>query len=188
MDGRKIALGHGRTHVIKFSAPYPMVKQKHDAGNTVLFSYLNIRTNVWQGFYSKNKIPSNAWNILRVTAVQHHSSLHKGAVQNSPWSTRSVTRSGASTSTCQRHWLKFSTVSQGRFFLKNHPAKFFLRGPSGKPLLRGTQRVFLFDCPLACRACCCAHPCCCYCFCAAYWCCWWIWRRCCGAPLDFWGA
>jgi len=34
----------------------------------------------------------------------------------------------------------FSTVPQGRFLLKNHPAKFFLRGPWGKPLLRGTQR------------------------------------------------
>ena len=30
--------------------------------------------------------------------------------------------------------------SPREYFLKNHPAKFFLRGPWGKPLLRGTQR------------------------------------------------
>ena len=44
-----------------------------------------------------------------------------------------------STSTCQRCWLNFSTVPQGRFFVENHPAKFSLRGPWGNPLLRCTQ-------------------------------------------------
>ena len=38
------------------------------------------------------------------------------------------------------------------------------------------------------HACCCAHPCCCFCFCVAFCCCCWICRRCCGAPLDIWGA
>ena len=33
----------------------------------------------------------------------------------------------------------FSTVPQWNIFCKNHPAKFFLRAPWGKPLLRGTQ-------------------------------------------------
>jgi len=34
-----------RTHVMKFSAPCPVVKQKHDAGNTVFNTYLKIRKN-----------------------------------------------------------------------------------------------------------------------------------------------
>jgi len=32
-----------------------------------------------------------------------------------------------SPSTCLRRWRNFSTVPQGRFFFKNHPAKYFLR-------------------------------------------------------------
>jgi len=30
---------HPRTHVIKFSAPFPVVKQKHVSGNTLVSSY-----------------------------------------------------------------------------------------------------------------------------------------------------
>jgi len=32
-------------HVMNFSAPCPVVKQKHDAGNTVFNTYLKIRSN-----------------------------------------------------------------------------------------------------------------------------------------------
>jgi len=45
-----------------------------------------------------------------------------------------------------RRWLNFSTVPQGRFFFQNHPAKFFLRGTWGKPLLRGIQRECWVGC------------------------------------------
>jgi len=34
---------HSRTHVIKYSAPFPVVKQKHVSGNTVVNSYFKIR-------------------------------------------------------------------------------------------------------------------------------------------------
>ena len=40
-----------------------------------------------------------------------------------------------STSSCRRHWLNFISVPHGRLFFKNHPAKFSLRDPWGKPLL-----------------------------------------------------
>jgi len=54
MDGRKIALWHALwTHVMNFSAPCPVVKQKHDAGNTVFNSYLKIRSNDDRDFIPK---------------------------------------------------------------------------------------------------------------------------------------
>ena len=34
---------HPRTHVIKFSAPFPVVTQKHVSGNTLVNSYPKIR-------------------------------------------------------------------------------------------------------------------------------------------------
>jgi len=45
MDRVKIALRHGLSqtpHVIKFSAPFPVVKQKHVSGNTLVSSYPKI--------------------------------------------------------------------------------------------------------------------------------------------------
>jgi len=42
-----------RTHVMKVSAPCPVVKQKQDAGNTVFSSYLEIRTNDDRDFTPK---------------------------------------------------------------------------------------------------------------------------------------
>jgi len=44
-------------------------------------------------------------------------------------------------SRCRRRWLNLSTIHQKGFLFKNHLAKFFIRGPWGKPLLRGTQRA-----------------------------------------------
>ena len=41
-----------RTHVMKFSAPRPVVTQKHDAGNTVFNSYQNSEQ-YWQDFTPK---------------------------------------------------------------------------------------------------------------------------------------
>ena len=38
---------------MKFSAPCPVVKQKHDAGNTVFNSYLKIRSNDDRDFIPK---------------------------------------------------------------------------------------------------------------------------------------
>jgi len=34
-----------RTHVMNFAAPCPVVKQKHDAGNTGFNTYLKVRSN-----------------------------------------------------------------------------------------------------------------------------------------------
>jgi len=42
-----------RTHVIKISAPFPTVKQKHVAGNTVVSSYIKIQNNNDKDFNPK---------------------------------------------------------------------------------------------------------------------------------------
>jgi len=45
-----------RTRVMQFTAPCPVVKQKHDSGSTVLTKKIGA---MMTGFYSKNDFPSN---------------------------------------------------------------------------------------------------------------------------------
>ena len=47
-----------RTHVMKISAPCPVVKQKHDAGNTALTPITKFGE-MMTGFYSTHDFPSN---------------------------------------------------------------------------------------------------------------------------------
>jgi len=42
-----------RTHMINVSAPFPMVNQKHVAGNTMVSSYIKIRNNNYKDFTPK---------------------------------------------------------------------------------------------------------------------------------------
>jgi len=76
-------------------------------------------------------------------AAQPHSSLHE-ALSKTLLNIHGVSRVPAprltSTSNCRSADGVDCTVPQGRFFFKNHPAKFFFRGLWGKPLLQGTQR------------------------------------------------
>ena len=92
---------------------------------------LGARHNVTVTWHGKK-----TWLSLTLACIK---ALSK-TVPNPHGSTHIPTPRLISPSTCRGHWQIFSTDPPGRFFFKNHPAKFFLRDPWGNPLLWGTQR------------------------------------------------
>jgi len=89
------------------------------------------RRNVWRPMYIRLLLQFTLTlayiKALSKTLPNIHGSSHVPAPRQTP------------TTTCRRRWLNFSTVTQGRFFFKNHPAKFFLRGPWGNSGVRSAQ-------------------------------------------------
>jgi len=69
MDGRKIALGHvfqtNEDSHDEIFRTLSVVKQKHNAGNTLFKPFLTIRSDD-DKIFLKNDFSPNSWNILRI--------------------------------------------------------------------------------------------------------------------------